>query len=291
MLATAPDIEAAGWAADGNEALHHVLRNPPDVVVMDIGMPVLDGVGATRLIVGHDPRVRVLLLTGTADGRIDEALRAGACGVVREDAAAEEILHAVRTAAAGGGSPSRTGTRPTGHGIGTAPGGPERTVRAAHVARVLHSPRAADPVRAAVPGRGDHRGGAHVMLAGLGHHGLGVAAAAPDAGLRVTWVGPAPGRIRRLVTGFSADDAVAAALRAGLRTGRLGFRTGPRRGSTVEVAVFAPAEVPDPRASGVRRSWPRRRWHPGSAPGASWSWSAGTGCNGAPTSSREPSGC
>ncbi|MEN3299754.1 response regulator transcription factor, partial [Pseudonocardia sp.] len=66
VVETAPDIELVGTAANGIEALHLLTRSRPDVVLMDIGMPVLDGVGATRLIVDHDPQVRVVVLTGSA---------------------------------------------------------------------------------------------------------------------------------------------------------------------------------------------------------------------------------
>lgn len=165
LLATAADIELTGCASDGNEALHHIVRDRPDVVVMDIGMPVLDGVGATRLIAGHDPTVRVLVLTASADARVDEALRAGACGFVLKDATIDELLDAVRTAAADGAPRSaRPGARLspretevtgllaqglTNREIGVALGIAERTVRS-HVERVFRFTGATDRVQAAL---------------------------------------------------------------------------------------------------------------------------------------------
>jgi DNA-binding NarL/FixJ family response regulator len=96
LFATAPDIELVGLAGDGNEALHAIAHERPDVVLMDLAMPVLGGVGATRLIADHDPTVRIVVLTGSAGSLVDEALAAGACAVVFKDAPADELLAAVR---------------------------------------------------------------------------------------------------------------------------------------------------------------------------------------------------
>jgi DNA-binding NarL/FixJ family response regulator len=173
LVATAPDIELVGTAANGNEALHLVTRSRPDVVLMDIGMPVLDGVGATRLIVDHDPRVRVVVLTGSADDRVSEALEAGACEVVLKDADVDVLLDAIRSAAAGGCGPvlprpsstPRDGLSPretevlrllavgrSNREIAGTLGITERTVKA-HLHRVFHVLGATDRVQAALRGR------------------------------------------------------------------------------------------------------------------------------------------
>ncbi len=99
-----PDIEVVGEAADGLAALRAVRATHPDVVVMDIRMPVLDGREATRRIVA-DPDcggVRVLVLTTfELDAYVFEALRAGAGGFLLKDAEPTEILRAIRVVAAG----------------------------------------------------------------------------------------------------------------------------------------------------------------------------------------------
>lgn len=95
-------------------------------------------------------------------------------------------------------------------------------------------------------GQARRDGTARLMIAGLGHHGLGLAAEALDAGFRVTCIGPAPWRIRQLIADLAADDALAATLQAGIRTGALEYSTGPRPGSVADVAVLAPADGPDP---------------------------------------------
>jgi DNA-binding NarL/FixJ family response regulator len=98
------DVEVVGEAADGEEALRVIRETHPDVVVMDIRMPTLDGLEATRRI-GADPRlsgVRVLVLTTfEIDEYVFEALRAGAGGFLLKDADPAEMLHAIRVVAAG----------------------------------------------------------------------------------------------------------------------------------------------------------------------------------------------
>jgi DNA-binding NarL/FixJ family response regulator len=104
LIATEPDLEVAGEAADGREALHLVRRTRPDVVVMDIRMPGMDGLEATRRIAA-DPElgsVRVLVLTTfEIDEYVFEALRAGAGGFLLKDAEPSELLHAIRVVAGG----------------------------------------------------------------------------------------------------------------------------------------------------------------------------------------------
>jgi DNA-binding NarL/FixJ family response regulator len=104
LLAAQPGITVAGLAADGAEAVTLARRTQPDVVLMDVRMPVLDGLQATRelLATGNEPGPRVLMLTTfDLDEYVYEALRAGASGFLLKDAPAAELVHAVRVVAAG----------------------------------------------------------------------------------------------------------------------------------------------------------------------------------------------
>jgi DNA-binding NarL/FixJ family response regulator len=102
LLATAGDIELVGSAADGAEAVAVVDAFRPDVVLMDLSMPVMDGTEATRRIVAAHPDVRVVVLTSFADDRhIADAIDAGAIGYVLKHADPDELIGAVRAAAAG----------------------------------------------------------------------------------------------------------------------------------------------------------------------------------------------
>jgi len=98
-----PDLEVVGEAADGRAAIEETARLHPDVVLMDIRMPNLDGIEATRRIAAAGARgPRVLILTTfDLDEYVYEALRAGAGGFLLKDAGAEELLHAIRVIAAG----------------------------------------------------------------------------------------------------------------------------------------------------------------------------------------------
>jgi DNA-binding NarL/FixJ family response regulator len=102
ILDMLPDVSVVGSAGDGAEALELVARHRPDVVLLDLHMPVLDGVAATRRIVAEHPSSAVLILTtfGEDDDAL-EALRAGARGVLTKDAGHEEISRALHQAAAG----------------------------------------------------------------------------------------------------------------------------------------------------------------------------------------------
>jgi DNA-binding NarL/FixJ family response regulator len=102
LLSTAPDLELAGEAKDGQEAVDVAEIVAPDVILMDISMPVLDGVEATRRIMARDPGARIVMLTSLADNRqILDALEAGASGYLLKHAAPDELLGAIRAAAAG----------------------------------------------------------------------------------------------------------------------------------------------------------------------------------------------
>ncbi|MFF9092886.1 MULTISPECIES: response regulator [unclassified Streptomyces] len=104
LLDAQPDIEVAGEAADGEEALRVVGAVRPDVVLMDIRMPLLDGLAATRRITGDErlAQVKVVMLTTfELDEYVFEALRAGASGFLVKDTEPEELLRAVRAVVAG----------------------------------------------------------------------------------------------------------------------------------------------------------------------------------------------
>jgi len=95
-------IELVGIAADGAEAVEVVARTEPDVVLMDLDMPVLDGIEATRRIRAARPDAAVLVLTAFSDrGRITGALEAGACGYLLKDVDSERVAEGIRAAARG----------------------------------------------------------------------------------------------------------------------------------------------------------------------------------------------
>lgn len=104
LLDAQPDIEVAGEAADGEEALRRVCELRPDVVLMDIRMPLLDGLAATRRIT-DDPaleQVRVVVLTTfELDEYVFEAIRSGASGFLVKDTEPEELVRAVRAVVEG----------------------------------------------------------------------------------------------------------------------------------------------------------------------------------------------
>jgi DNA-binding NarL/FixJ family response regulator len=114
QLGLAEGIDVVGTAANGEQAVQLARRELPDVLLMDIRMPVLDGIEATRQIVRDPdaPGVRVLILTTfDLDEHVYGALAAGASGFLLKDATPEEIVHAVRVVAAGDAllAPSVTG--------------------------------------------------------------------------------------------------------------------------------------------------------------------------------------
>ena len=102
LLADESNISVVGEAVDGASALAAVHHHRPDVVLMDIRMPVLDGIAATRQLVGDGSGTRVLVLTTfDLDEYVFDALRAGASGFLLKDSTAEQLVAAVRTVAAG----------------------------------------------------------------------------------------------------------------------------------------------------------------------------------------------
>jgi DNA-binding NarL/FixJ family response regulator len=103
LLASVDGIEVVGTAADGAEAVASALRLQPDVVVMDVQMPKLNGVEATRRLAADVPSIGILVLTMSEDdGTVFAAIRAGARGYLVKGAEQEEIVRAITTVAAGG---------------------------------------------------------------------------------------------------------------------------------------------------------------------------------------------
>jgi DNA-binding NarL/FixJ family response regulator len=102
LLETTSDLEVVGEAADGRQAIELAATTKPDVVLMDLSMPVLDGASATRLLLAEQPSIRVVALTSFADReRVAEMLSAGAIGYLLKDCEPSELLSAIRSAARG----------------------------------------------------------------------------------------------------------------------------------------------------------------------------------------------
>lgn len=112
ILSSAPDVEVIGQAGDGLAAVEEVRARRPDVVLMDVRMPRLDGIGATERIVALPGAPRVVVLTTfVEDEYVVRAIRAGAAGFLLKTAGPQEILAAVRDVAAGSGAVSPRSAR------------------------------------------------------------------------------------------------------------------------------------------------------------------------------------
>ncbi|HSP08693.1 MAG TPA: response regulator transcription factor [Candidatus Dormibacteraeota bacterium] len=102
LLKAERDLDVVGQAEDGEEAVRRVAALLPDVVLMDVHMPRLDGIRATARIVAAHPKVRVLMLASLqTDGSVVEALQAGACGYVLKDTGRAGVVEAIMQAAEG----------------------------------------------------------------------------------------------------------------------------------------------------------------------------------------------
>ncbi|MGV9307500.1 MULTISPECIES: response regulator [unclassified Nonomuraea] len=101
FLSSQPDIEVVGEAANGQEAVERVAELKPDVVLMDVRMPVMDGLEATRRLMAAGDAKVLILTTFDLDDYVYEALRAGASGFLLKDASAAQLAEAVRVVAAG----------------------------------------------------------------------------------------------------------------------------------------------------------------------------------------------
>ena len=95
-------VDVVGEAAAGDEALRHVRELQPDVVVMDLNMPGMGGVEATKKIIAHAPLTRVVVLTiSDQDADVMDAIFAGACGYLLKDASIEDVMRGIQSAAVG----------------------------------------------------------------------------------------------------------------------------------------------------------------------------------------------
>jgi DNA-binding NarL/FixJ family response regulator len=103
LLEANPDIKVVGDAANGREVLNQVIDSKPDVVIMDISMPEINGIDATRKILESSPTTKVIILSmlGTAD-HVFHALQAGARGYLLKESAGREVMEAVQSVNAGG---------------------------------------------------------------------------------------------------------------------------------------------------------------------------------------------
>jgi DNA-binding NarL/FixJ family response regulator len=102
LISSLEDIELVGTAADGVEAVALAAELAPDVVLMDLDMPRLDGIEATRQVLADHPQTAVLVLTSFSDRpRILGAIEAGACGYLLKDVAADDVAEGIRAAARG----------------------------------------------------------------------------------------------------------------------------------------------------------------------------------------------
>jgi DNA-binding NarL/FixJ family response regulator len=102
ILETEDDVRIIGEASTGREAVRYALETKPDVVLMDIQMPELDGVAATKAILAEDPDIRVIILTMYRQDRyVFEAIKVGARGYMLKDADAGDLISSIRRVAAG----------------------------------------------------------------------------------------------------------------------------------------------------------------------------------------------
>jgi len=144
LIDAEPDMTVVAEADDGDEAVRKTLEVKPDVVVMDISMPGMNGLAATRALKQAQPGILVITLTRhTEDAYLQELLRAGASGYILKRSAPTELLHAIRGVAAGGQYLDSTMTSRVTEGFIARPGGGARkpastlTDREAQILRLI----------------------------------------------------------------------------------------------------------------------------------------------------------
>ena len=150
LLGSQPDLSVVGTAGDGAQAVRLCLETRPDVGLMDIRMPVLDGIEATRRLSGQGPRV-LILTTFDLDEYVYQALRAGASGFLLKDVTAERLFDAVRVVAAGDALLAPAVTRRLIARF-TAPGPAPDPDRAVLAASALLTPRETEVLRQVAEG-------------------------------------------------------------------------------------------------------------------------------------------
>ena len=102
MLLAFDDLKLVGEAADGSQALAHCGQAQPDVILMDMAMPGMDGIAATRAILAHYPRMKIIMLTSFVEDRlVQNALEAGAVGYLLKNAPINTLADAIRSVYAG----------------------------------------------------------------------------------------------------------------------------------------------------------------------------------------------
>jgi len=102
IIGQTEDMEVVGQAANGRESIELAAKLKPDVILMDVSMPELNGISATELILNENPDIKVLALSAHANGHfVKDMLKAGASGYLLKDGLADELVEAVRTVSAG----------------------------------------------------------------------------------------------------------------------------------------------------------------------------------------------
>jgi DNA-binding NarL/FixJ family response regulator len=102
LVQAQPDMEVVALVNDGREAVHRTMQDRPDVVLMDIAMPILNGTEATRMICEHCPATRVIMLSTYSDPvHVSRALQIGAMGYIAKKSVAREVVDAIRAVRAG----------------------------------------------------------------------------------------------------------------------------------------------------------------------------------------------
>lgn len=126
LLGSVPGLSVVGTAADGEAAVRCAREEQPDVVVMDVQMPGMDGIAATRLITSESPSTGVVVLTMSEDdGTVFSAVRAGARGYLLKGADQEEVVRAITTVAGGGAVFGAALARRIAEFFSAGPAGPE----------------------------------------------------------------------------------------------------------------------------------------------------------------------